>query len=127
MSFIGGKEERAVERKDCERAFASDKQPVHALTQRQRQSGGLGANDKDADSAIGDSDLRANAGQRSAEACAKTAQPFEPRLTTRRQRRRKPRDLERRRVIWLKEPIRAFARVGSAEHRRPDRIGPNDA
>ena len=101
-----GIDERALGRENRDRFRTVGEQPAHALAERERRSRRLGCGDKHRGLAVGQSDARAGADERAAEARAKTAQPLERLLRARWQRRGKTDDLGGGRVADVEAALR---------------------
>ena len=121
-----GMDERAVGRESSDCIAIVGKEPPHPLAQRQHRAGRFGRDDEHGGSPVIAHDPRADAGERATEAGAEAAQPLEPLLRSRRQRRAKPDDLSRRRIACLEMALAQRAHGRGAEDRGADGIGPKE-
>jgi len=124
-AFIRGKE-LARGRECCDRLLTVGNQATRPLGERQLGAGALGCDHENGAGAVAEQNVRAGAGERSSNAGAEFAQPFEPRWCPNAQRRREPHDLRGGGMIGVEYARADCRRGGGAENGGADRIGPQE-
>ena len=90
-------------------------------------AGSFGGDDQDRRIVVSERDTRAQADQRSAEACAKAAQPLQPRSAALRERVRQARNLNGCRMIGVEAQQCSSVGRGRVKDRSTGRVSPKNA
>ena len=124
---VGCMQEFAIGAENRDRPGQPGKKTAEALAKRQRGAGRFAGGNQYRGPAVGQHDARAGADDRSAQAGANAAQPFEALLPGGRKRHGEARDLSRQRIVRREPYVAVLGDAGDAENCRADGVRPQQA